>query len=141
MENLSGKNKRTTCAEDIHHRQVLTVVDRVQFLASAPPPEPSILTAVSHRGLKNCPDGRNSTAKRSPKKWRANAENPLKSPLIFSFFHFFISFFFIFSFVCFFFFFYFDAFLSNMFLCWHYHQSLTVSSVVGAPWRCGVLTT
>ena len=27
--------------------------------------------------------------------------------------------------------------------CWHLHQSLTVdvSSVVGAPWRCGVLTT
>ena len=31
--------------------------------------------------------------------------------------------------------------LSNMFYCWHWYQSLTVSSVVGAPWRCGVLTT
>ena len=28
-----------------------------------------------------------------------------------------------------------------MFYCWHQYQSLTVSSVVGAPWRCGVLTT
>ena len=28
-----------------------------------------------------------------------------------------------------------------MFYCWRYYQSLTVSSVVGAPWRCGVLTT
>ena len=28
-----------------------------------------------------------------------------------------------------------------MFYCWHLYQSLTVSSVVGAPWRCGVLTT
>ena len=28
-----------------------------------------------------------------------------------------------------------------MFCCWHLYQSLTVSSVVGAPWRCGVLTT
>ena len=28
-----------------------------------------------------------------------------------------------------------------MFYCWHGYQSLTVSSVVGAPWRCGVLTT
>ena len=28
-----------------------------------------------------------------------------------------------------------------MFYCWHWCQSLTVSSVVGAPWRCGVLTT
>ena len=27
------------------------------------------------------------------------------------------------------------------FYCWHQYQSLTVSSVVGAPWRCGVLTT
>ena len=29
------------------------------------------------------------------------------------------------------------------FYCWHKYQSLTVdvSSVVGAPWRCGVLTT
>ena len=32
--------------------------------------------------------------------------------------------------------------LSNLFHCWHQYQSLTadVSSVVGAPWRCGVLT-
>ena len=28
-----------------------------------------------------------------------------------------------------------------MFYCWHEYQSLTVSSVVSAPWRCGVLTT
>ena len=30
-----------------------------------------------------------------------------------------------------------------MFHCWHEYQSLTVDvfSVVGAPWRCGVLTT
>ena len=28
-----------------------------------------------------------------------------------------------------------------MFYYWHKYQSLTVSSVVGAPWRCGVLTT
>ena len=30
-----------------------------------------------------------------------------------------------------------------MFSCWHQYQSLTVdvSSVVGAPWRCGVLKT
>ena len=27
------------------------------------------------------------------------------------------------------------------FFCWRQYQSLTVSSVVGAPWRCGVLTT
>ena len=35
------------------------------------------------------------------------------------------------------------VFLSNMLHCWHQYQSLTidVSSVVGAPWRCGVLTT
>ena len=33
--------------------------------------------------------------------------------------------------------FFFLVFLSN----WHKYQSLTVSSVVGAPWRCGVLTT
>ena len=41
------------------------------------------------------------------------------------------------------FFFFFLVFLSNMFYCWHQYQSLTVdvSSVVGAPWRCGVLTT
>ena len=36
---------------------------------------------------------------------------------------------------------FFIVFLSNIFYCWHQHQSLTVSSVVGAPWRCGVLTT
>ena len=28
-----------------------------------------------------------------------------------------------------------------MFYCWHKYQSLTVFSAVGAPWRCGVLTT
>ena len=30
-----------------------------------------------------------------------------------------------------------------MLYCWHWYQNLTtdVSSVVGAPWRCGVLTT
>ena len=33
------------------------------------------------------------------------------------------------------------VFLSNMFYCWHQYQSLTVSSVVGAPWRCRVFTT
>ena len=32
-------------------------------------------------------------------------------------------------------------FLSNILNCWRQYQSLTVSSVVGAPWRCGVLTT
>ena len=34
------------------------------------------------------------------------------------------------------------VFLSNIFRCWHWYHSLTVdvSSVVGAPWRCGVLT-
>ena len=37
--------------------------------------------------------------------------------------------------------FFFLVFLSDMFYCWHYYQSLTVSFVVGAPWRCGVLTT
>ena len=39
--------------------------------------------------------------------------------------------------------FFFIVFLSNMFHCWHLYQSLTVnvSSVVGAPWRCGILTT
>ena len=37
--------------------------------------------------------------------------------------------------------FFFLVFLSNMFYCWRQYQSLTVSSVVGAPWRCGVLTT
>ena len=31
--------------------------------------------------------------------------------------------------------------LFNMFYCWLLYQSLIVSSVVGAPWRCGVLTT
>ena len=39
------------------------------------------------------------------------------------------------------FFFSFIVFLSNIFYCWHHCQSLTVSFVVGAPWRCGVLTT
>ena len=40
-------------------------------------------------------------------------------------------------------FFLFLVFLSNAFHCWHQYQSLTKygSSVVGAPWRCGVLTT
>ena len=33
------------------------------------------------------------------------------------------------------------VFLSNIFNCCRWYQSLTVSSVVGAPWRCGVLTT
>ena len=37
--------------------------------------------------------------------------------------------------------FFFLVFLSNIFSCWRWYQSLTVSSVVGAPWRCGVLTT
>ena len=37
--------------------------------------------------------------------------------------------------------FFFLAFLSNIFYCWRQYQSLTVSSVVGASWRCGVLTT
>ena len=32
-------------------------------------------------------------------------------------------------------------FFSLVFLSKLFHQSLTVSSVVGAPWRCGVLTT
>ena len=36
------------------------------------------------------------------------------------------------------FFFYFFQFFLN---CWREYQSLTVSSEVGAPWRCGVLTT
>ena len=39
------------------------------------------------------------------------------------------------------FFFSFFLYFFHMFYCWHYYQSLTVSSVVGAPWRCGVLTT
>ena len=39
------------------------------------------------------------------------------------------------------FFSFFLVFLSNMFYCWHQCQSLTVSSVVGDPWRCGVLAT
>ena len=49
--------------------------------------------------------------------------------------------FFVVSLNCFLLFFFF--FLSNMFDCWHKCQSLTldVSSVVSAPWRCGVLTT
>ena len=29
------------------------------------------------------------------------------------------------------------VFLSNIFNCWRWYQSLIVSSVVGAPWRCG----
>ena len=39
--------------------------------------------------------------------------------------------------------FYIFVFLSNIFHCWHQSQSSTmnVSSIVGAPWRCGVLTT
>ena len=32
------------------------------------------------------------------------------------------------------------VFLSNIFNCWRWYQSLTVSSVVGATWKCGVLT-
>ena len=40
-----------------------------------------------------------------------------------------------------FFFFFFLEFLSNKFNCWRSYQSLPVSSVVGAPRRCGVLTT
>ena len=38
---------------------------------------------------------------------------------------------------------FFLVFLSNTSYCWHQYQGLTkdVSSVVGAPWRCGVLTT
>ena len=35
--------------------------------------------------------------------------------------------------------FFFLVFLSHIYNCWRY-KSLTVSSVVGAPWRCGVLT-
>ena len=73
----------------------------------------------------------------------------------FLFFHFF-SFFVHFFIFCFFFhvfhFFHFSeeksffssfflALLSNIFYCWRQFQSLTVSSVVGAPWRCGVLMT
>ena len=40
-------------------------------------------------------------------------------------------------------FFFFLVFLSNMFRCWQKSQSFTkdVSSVVGAPRRCGVMTT
>ena len=40
-------------------------------------------------------------------------------------------------------FFFFLVFLSNLSNCWHESQSSTldVSCVVGAPWRCGVLTT
>ena len=37
--------------------------------------------------------------------------------------------------------FFFLVFLSKKFYCWHKYQSLIVSSVVGAPWSCGVLTT
>ena len=41
------------------------------------------------------------------------------------------------------FFFFFLVCLSTRFHCWHYKQRLTVdvSSVVGSPWRCGVLMT
>ena len=72
--------------------------------------------------------------------------------LFFYFFSFFVHFF-IFDFLMFFIFFFsffpkkkflllfFLVFLSNIFYCWRQYQSLTVSSVVGAPWRCGVLTT
>ena len=43
---------------------------------------------------------------------------------------------------CFFFFScFFSFFKKKVSHCQHLHQSLTVSSVVGAPWRCGVLTT
>ena len=37
--------------------------------------------------------------------------------------------------------FFFLVFPSKMFHCWHQYQSVDVSSVVGAPPRCGVLTT
>ena len=53
----------------------------------------------------------------------------------------------LFSIFCFFFqkcyFFFSLVFLSDMFHCWHWCQISTVeiSSVVGAPWRCGVVTT
>ena len=58
-----------------------------------------------------------------------------------SFFHF-HSFFVFFSFSFFFLNpFLFLVFLSNTFHCWHQYQSKkTVSSAVGAPWRCGVLS-
>ena len=38
---------------------------------------------------------------------------------------------------------FFSCFLSNAFRCWHQYHSLTidVSSEVGAPWRCGVVST
>ena len=55
----------------------------------------------------------------------------------FSFLHFLFSFFPKKKFLIFFFL----VFLSNILFCWRLYQSLTVSSVVGAPWRCGVLTT
>ena len=60
-----------------------------------------------------------------------------------SFFVFFNDFHFLFSFFSAekFLLFFFLVLVSNMFYCWHQYQSLTVSSVVGAPWRCGVLTT
>ena len=51
--------------------------------------------------------------------------------------------FFISLFSCFLFCFSICFFLSNILLCLNQYPSLTVdvSSVVGAPWRCGVLTT
>ena len=36
---------------------------------------------------------------------------------------------------------FFLVFLSKRFHCWHWYHSIDVSSVVGAPWRCGVVTT
>ena len=63
----------------------------------------------------------------------------ISSFFVFYVFHFFFHFFWKKKFLLFFFL----AFLSNMLYCWHQCQSLNidVSSVVGAPWRCGVLTT
>ena len=53
------------------------------------------------------------------------------------------AFFFFVVFLVFFFVLLFLDFSSNVFHCWQQYQSLTqdVSSVVSAPWRCGVLTT
>ena len=62
---------------------------------------------------------------------------PFLLPLFFP--PFFPSFFFFLDLVLLFFFLFFLVFLSNIFNCWRYYQSLTVSSVVGAPWRCGRL--
>ena len=58
-------------------------------------------------------------------------------PFIFSFFLFFL---FISSFFDFLMFFHFlsSCISFKYFFCWRSSQSLTVSSVVGAPWRCGV---